>query len=81
MASAFFPLSSVLDRQVSKLTSDRSILPPHSVFMAANKLAMLYDPNTNTERRLKSFPNGVTVSCWPSNLFFLVSHTRSLQLY
>ncbi|GAA5885181.1 hypothetical protein JCM6882_007263 [Rhodosporidiobolus microsporus] len=37
-------------------------LPSGYVFIAANKLAMLYDWKTNTERRLKTLPNGVTVT-------------------
>ncbi|GAA5829165.1 hypothetical protein JCM11251_004147 [Rhodosporidiobolus azoricus] len=37
-------------------------LPSGYVFIAANKLAMLYDWKTNTERRLKNLPGGVTVT-------------------
>ncbi|GAA5949534.1 hypothetical protein JCM10213_002590 [Rhodosporidiobolus nylandii] len=37
-------------------------LPSGYVFIAANQLAMLYDWKTNTERRLKKFPNGVTIT-------------------
>lgn len=43
-------------------------LPSGFIFVGANKLAMLYDPVTNTERRLKSFPNGVTVRRAPPSL-------------
>ncbi|GAA6041298.1 hypothetical protein JCM8097_001325 [Rhodosporidiobolus ruineniae] len=37
-------------------------LPNGYIFIAANQLAMLYDHETNTERRIKSFPNGVTIT-------------------
>ncbi|GAA5973363.1 hypothetical protein JCM11641_003093 [Rhodosporidiobolus odoratus] len=37
-------------------------LPSGYVFFAANQIAMLYDWKTNTERRLKKFPNGVTIT-------------------
>ncbi|GAA5871817.1 hypothetical protein JCM8547_003279, partial [Rhodosporidiobolus lusitaniae] len=37
-------------------------LPSGYVFMAANQIAMLYDPENNVERRIKSFPNGVTIT-------------------
>ncbi|GAA5868265.1 hypothetical protein JCM8547_002299 [Rhodosporidiobolus lusitaniae] len=40
----------------------RFTLPSGYVFIAANKLAMLFDWKTNTERRIKSLPNGVTVT-------------------
>ncbi|OJT08667.1 hypothetical protein TRAPUB_393 [Trametes pubescens] len=37
-------------------------LPDGSVFMAANRDAMIYDWKTNTERRLPQIPNGVRVT-------------------
>ncbi|GAA5853453.1 hypothetical protein JCM3766R1_000771 [Sporobolomyces carnicolor] len=37
-------------------------LPNGQLFVAANKMAMLYDWKTNTEYRLPSFPSGVTVT-------------------
>ncbi|GAA5885153.1 hypothetical protein JCM6882_007252 [Rhodosporidiobolus microsporus] len=37
-------------------------LPSGYVFIAANKIAMLYDWETNTERRIKSLPNGVAIT-------------------
>ncbi|PIL24258.1 hypothetical protein GSI_14011 [Ganoderma sinense ZZ0214-1] len=37
-------------------------LPDGSVFMAANRDAMIYDWRTNTERRLPRIPNGVRVT-------------------
>ena len=38
-------------------------LPSGYVFIAANQMAMLYDAKKNIERRLKPFPNGVTITC------------------
>ncbi|GAA5979733.1 hypothetical protein JCM10908_003025 [Rhodotorula pacifica] len=38
------------------------LLPNGYIFVAANQIAMLYDPVKNVERRIKSFPNGVTVT-------------------
>lgn len=37
-------------------------LPNGLIFVAANRLAMLYNWATDTETRLPSFPNGVRVS-------------------
>ncbi|GAA5924677.1 uncharacterized protein JCM15063_005705 [Sporobolomyces koalae] len=37
-------------------------LPNGQLFVAANKMAMIYDPVKNTEYRLPDFPNGVTVT-------------------
>ncbi|KPV77092.1 uncharacterized protein RHOBADRAFT_49404 [Rhodotorula graminis WP1] len=37
-------------------------LPSGYVFIAANKMAMLYDAKKNIERRLKPLPNGVTIT-------------------
>ncbi|GAA5973306.1 hypothetical protein JCM11641_003065 [Rhodosporidiobolus odoratus] len=37
-------------------------LPSGYVFIAANQIAMLFDWETNTERRLKNFPSGVTIT-------------------
>ncbi|GAA5854744.1 hypothetical protein JCM9279_007012 [Rhodotorula babjevae] len=37
-------------------------LPSGYVFIAANQMAMLYDTKKNIERRLKPFPNGVTIT-------------------
>lgn len=36
-------------------------LPNGLIFVAANRIAMLYNWSTNTETRLSSFPNGVRV--------------------
>ncbi|BGP53479.1 hypothetical protein JCM8202_001123 [Rhodotorula sphaerocarpa] len=38
------------------------LLPNGYVFIGANRIAMLYDPVKNIERRIKSFPNGVTIT-------------------
>ncbi|GAA5864750.1 hypothetical protein JCM3774_006060 [Rhodotorula dairenensis] len=38
------------------------LLPNGHVFMAANQIAMLYDPVNNIERRITSLPNGVTIT-------------------
>ncbi|BGP37435.1 hypothetical protein JCM10449v2_001341 [Rhodotorula kratochvilovae] len=37
-------------------------LPNGYLFIAANQIAMLYDWEKNIERRVKSFPNGVTIT-------------------
>lgn len=39
------------------------LLPNGYVFIGANRIAMLHDPVKNIERRIKSFPNGVTITC------------------
>ena len=38
-------------------------LPNGYLFIAANRIAMLYDWKKNIERRVKDFPNGVTITC------------------
>ncbi|GAA5979735.1 hypothetical protein JCM10908_003026 [Rhodotorula pacifica] len=38
------------------------LLPNGYVFFAANQIAMLYDTVNNIERRIKSLPNGVTIT-------------------
>jgi hypothetical protein len=46
----------------SNLFPHTAALPNGLIFVAANRLAMLYNWKTNTERRLPSFPNGVRVN-------------------
>ncbi|ORY90614.1 copper radical oxidase [Leucosporidium creatinivorum] len=38
------------------------LLPDGNVFVAANRIAMIYNWKTNTERRVPGIPNGVTVT-------------------
>lgn len=37
-------------------------LPDNRIFVAANKMAMIYDWVNNVETRLPGFPNGVRVN-------------------
>ena len=43
------------------------LLPDGNIFVAANKIAMIYNWKTNKERRLPGIPNSVTVT-YPGEL-------------
>lgn len=56
------PLPFLVDTLNSNLFPIAFSLPDGTIFMAANRDAMIYDWTTNTERRLPQFPNGVRVT-------------------
>lgn len=53
------------------------LLPNGYVFFAANRIAMLYDTVNNIERRIKSFPNGVTITYPGSSASALLPLTKA----
>lgn len=56
------PLRFLVDTLNSNLFPIAFLLPDGKIFIAANQDAMIYDWETNTERRLPSIPNGVRVT-------------------